>query len=410
MKTGNILLFILGILVLVTLAGCFPTGPQALPPSDLELLKADLEKIDAISSEAEVKQKVDDLELEEEKLNSKDPRKDHQRLLIAYYYERLGRYEKALDAYQQLMRSHYRTMAGFRIGEVSANAPEIFEADKRALKGYTGASGYYPVGKILVRYPALASQPLEQWRIEELRTAANRRADRYQSRATSYKAIDTLVGFLGRNRRYSYGLAILLIAAFVKVITTPLTNRQIKNMREMQALQPLISELQRKFKNDRDAMMRAQMKLFKEHKVNPMGGCLPILVQMPFLIWVYRAVWAYNWQFEGTSFLWILNLAKPDTPLLILYAVSLFFSQKLTTPPTADPQQQQMQRMMAYIFPIMFLFLFKFMPAAFILYWFAQNVFMTAHQYYKMRTPPAPAAAEAQQAEKAEKKKPGKKK
>jgi YidC/Oxa1 family membrane protein insertase len=196
---------------------------------------------------------------------------------------------------------------------------------------------------------------------------------------------------LGRNKHYSYGLAIILIAVLVKLITTPLTNRQFKSMREMQAVQPLLAELQKKHKGDKQKLMQEQMQIFKEHKINPMGGCLPMLVQMPFLIWVYRAVWAYNWQFEDTKFLWIGNLANGDQWLLILYAVSLYFSQKITTPPTADPQQQQMQKTMALLMPVMFLMMFRTMPAAFILYWFAQNVLMTTNQFFYLRRNPPPA-------------------
>ncbi|NIM06439.1 MAG: membrane protein insertase YidC [Armatimonadetes bacterium] len=408
--TSNILLLVFGIFILVTLSGCFQGGPPALSHSDLEVLKTELEKIDSISGDVDVKLEKERLDSEQQKLDKKNPQKALYLFLIAYCAEKLGNYEEAIPRYEAVGRSHYKSMAFFRIGEVASHVEGMWEADKRALKGYTGASGYAPQGNILVRYPALASEPLKEWKVEELRVAANSRADKYQRRATSYKAIDAIVTFLGKNPRFSYALAILLIALVVKVITTPLSNRQIKSMREMQAIQPLLTEIQRKHKGDREALMKAQMKLFKEHKINPMGGCLPLLVQMPFLIWVYRAVWAYNWQFEGKSFLWISNLAVHDYPLLILYAGSLYFSQKLTTPPTADPQQQQTQRMMAIIFPFMFLFLFKFMPAAFILYWFAQNVLMTGHQYYLLRKTPPSAVAPAGPPEKKATKKGGEKK
>jgi len=377
----------------MTLAGCFPGAGPMLSSQDLEALRGELEKVDRLSGDVNVKLEKERLESEQLKSPDKDPRKALNQFLVAYCAEKLGNYEEAVARYEALGRSPYKAVASFRIGEVASHARTIVEADKRALNGYTGASGYYPTGRILVRYPALASEPLQEWKIEELRVAANSRADVYQRHATSYKAIDALVTFLGKNKHFSYGLAILLIAIIVKGLTTPLTVRQFKSMREMQAVQPLLTELQRKHKGDREAVMRGQMKLFKEHKINPMGGCLPLLIQMPFLIWVYRAVWAYNWQFEGARFLWIPNLALPDIPLLLLYAVSLYFSQKLTTTPTADPQQQQMQRTMAIIFPIMFLYMFKLMPAAFILYWFAQNVLMTGHQYYIMSKHNPPAAA-----------------
>jgi len=392
MELEKIVLVAIASLGLAVVAGCFPGAP-ALSSGDLKKLKADLEKIDHLSGDIAVKLEKSELESAVQKAPN-GPGKARDLFLTAYCAERLGNYEEALTRYEAFGRSPYRSMAFFRMGEVAAHAPAVMEADKRALKGYSGAGGYYPTGEILVRYPPLASQPLREWKSEQLRIAANSRADRYHRNALSYKAIDALVSFTGRNRSFSYGFAIFLIAIIVKIVTTPLSNRQFKSLREMQALQPLLNELQRKHKGDREAMMREQMKLFREHKINPLGGCLPLLVQLPFLIWVYRAVWAYNWQFEEKQFLWIANLAGPDTPLLLLYAASLYFSQKLTITPTADPQQRQMQRMMAILFPIMFLMMFKLMPAAFILYWFAQNVLMTAHQYYAMKRNPQPALAE----------------
>jgi YidC/Oxa1 family membrane protein insertase len=407
MQLRRLLALLLGLSLLLLLAGCFPgAGASRLkyPP-----LETKIETIDRLPDIEAVKLHKQDLETAAEKAGKDDPHKAENMFLAAYCAERLENYEEAIAKYEAVPRisGDYKAIANFRVGEIAANArPKVTDADKRALKGYTNASGYYPTGTMLVREPALASQPLGKWRTEPLRIAANSRADKFQRHFFSYRAIDTLVALLGRNPHYSYGLAVILIAVLVRVVTTPLTNRQFKSMREMQAVQPLLTELQKKYKDNKQKLMQEQMQIFKEHKINPMGGCLPMLVQMPFLIWVYRAVWAYNWQFENTSFLWIGNLANSDQVLLVLYAVSLYFSQKITTPPTADPQQQQMQKTMALLMPIMFLFMFKSMPAAFILYWFAQNVLMTTNQFFYLRKNPSPAlqaSGEGKQKKKSEK-------
>ncbi len=137
------------------------------------------------------------------------------------------------------------------------------------------------------------------------------------------------------------------------------------------------------------------MDLFKEHKVNPAGSCLPMLIQFPILIWVYYAIRYFVFQFEGVHFLYVKSLADPDVvtvsgmpvpgPLLILYGISMYFSQKLLAQPTATPEQQQQQKMMAYMMPVLLLFVLKSLPAAFILYWLLQNMLMTGHQWLIMR-------------------------
>jgi len=137
------------------------------------------------------------------------------------------------------------------------------------------------------------------------------------------------------------------------------------------------------------------MELFKKHKVNPASSCLPMLIQFPILIWVYYAIRYYVFQFEGVHFLYITSLADPDVlsvsnvalpgPLLILYGISMYFSQKLLAQPTATPEQQQQQKMMSYMMPVLLLFVLKGLPAAFILYWLLQNILMTGHQWLIMR-------------------------
>jgi YidC/Oxa1 family membrane protein insertase len=420
----RLLALLLGLVLLGTLAGCGQIVP--LNRVNLEKLKQQLEEIDQLPTIEAVKLKKEAFDTAKSSQDKNDPSLSQKLFLSAYCAERLGSYEEAILTYSALGRSNFGTMANFRIGEIAANASSrVMEADKQARGGYTRAaygvqyeslrdllpaglkhlvqapahSQYaHPGGDILVRDPALASElPLKRWTLESLRIAANQRADKFQKESFSYQTIATLVRLTGNNPAYSCGLALIIIAVIVRVITAPLTRRQYKSMREMQALQPLLSELQKKHKDDKQKLMQEQMQLFKEHKINPMGGCLPMLVQLPFLYWVYGAVRAYSYPFEHSRFLWVSSLAMPDLALLLLYAVSLYFSQKITTPPTADPQQQQMQKMMALLMPVMLFMFLKNLPAAFVLYWFAQNVLMTVNQmlYLKKNPPPALQASAA---------------
>lgn len=222
-----------------------------------------------------------------------------------------------------------------------------------------------------------------------------------------YRIIDSLVNLTGKNPAYSYVLALLIITLAFKFITTPLSHAQFKQMREMQKIQPLVKELQTKYKDDQKALGEKTMALYKEHGVNPFGSCLPLLVQMPFLLLLYKMVRLYKVGFVHGSFLWIgsgathdlpafftvlgkkipliaANLALPDLPLLLIYVASMIISQKLTMVST-DPSQIEQQKMMAYMMPIMFGVMFMTFPSAFMLYWLFFNIISTVQQYFIMK-------------------------
>jgi len=206
---------------------------------------------------------------------------------------------------------------------------------------------------------------------------------------TYYRIIDVIVTSFRRissgNQSIAVVLMLFLLAVLVKVITMPLTTMAYRGMRDMQRIQPLLKEIQEKYKEDRAKLAEEQMKLMKEHKANPMSGCLPMLIQLPIFIAVYRAVTVYAFQFSNAGFLWIDNLARPDFILLILYAISMIVTQKLTATPAADPQQQVLQNQMTYMMPIFLVLVLRTMASAFLLYWFFLNVMSSAHQYYLLR-------------------------
>jgi len=234
------------------------------------------------------------------------------------------------------------------------------------------------------------------WRLVDLRHEGYMRLDVYRREKTLYRTFEFLVKLCGGpDKKYSYVLIIPLLALLAKLLTTPLSASQFRSMRAMQALQPELKKLQQKYKDDKAQMARAQMELFKTHKVSPASSCLPLLIQMPLLLGVYYGIRDFIFRFEGVPFLYIKSLADPDVipiggmlwpgPLLLLYGVSMYFSQKLISTPAATPEQQQQQKLMSYLFPFMFVILLKSLPAAFILYWFLQNILMTGHQYLLLR-------------------------
>jgi YidC/Oxa1 family membrane protein insertase len=240
-----------------------------------------------------------------------------------------------------------------------------------------------------------------------------KRIDQRNSSKFSYQLIDGLVAATGRVPGFSYWFALMVIALAVKFLTLPLMLRSYKSQREMQRLQPMLKELEEKYKG-KPELNEKKMQFFKEHNVNPAASCLPMLVQMPFMIWIYNTIRLYEFHFANGKFLWIgsalshryhdflaTDLAKFDFPLLILYIVSMYLTMKLT--PVSDPQQAQMQKQSSIMMTAMMFWMFtKYRwPGAFIFYWLILNIVSAWQQYtyiYKPRkaetvappTPPIP--------------------
>jgi YidC/Oxa1 family membrane protein insertase len=222
--------------------------------------------------------------------------------------------------------------------------------------------------------------------------------DKRNSHDLNYKVIDALVAATGRVPSFSYGFALVLLAVVVKVLLLPLTKKQYASMREMQRMQPLVKELQKHFKGTE--LQQKQMALYKEHNVSPFAGCLPSLLQLPFLFWIFAAIRQYEIAFGKGTFLWMgssladqypgyvaKNLAQPDVPLLTLYVITNYITMRMT--PAQDPQQQEQQRMMALITSGMFFYMFLSYKwsSAFVLYWFALNLLSIWQQYVYVYKP-----------------------
>lgn len=202
----------------------------------------------------------------------------------------------------------------------------------------------------------------------------------------------------------SYGIAIIVFGVLIKMVTLPLTIQQLKSSRAMQKIQPLMQKLQEKYKDDREKLAQEQMKLYREHGVNPLGGCLPLLIQLPILWGLYRAIFhlAETDPAFGRGFLWLDSLAEPEgVPYILigLMVISQFFYQRLMTPPTTDSQQQSMQQAMQFM-PIIFAFIFIRLPAGLVLYYLVFNVVsllqqLAINKWTDLRDEPAPATATA---------------
>ncbi len=209
----------------------------------------------------------------------------------------------------------------------------------------------------------------------------------------NYQLFDALVALLGRNPAYSYGLAVIFLAFLLRILLHPFNRKAMKSMWKMQALQPLLKDLQERYRDDPQKLNAEVWKLYREHGVNPLGGCLPMLLQLPVLFWVYYGVLHYRFQFAKASFLWIKNLAQPDYPLFALYLATFFVSTFFMSTPTQDPTQRQQQILMNVMFVVMFALFFHSFPAAFILYWLSFQVFYIGESllmkrvYYREKLP-----------------------
>jgi YidC/Oxa1 family membrane protein insertase len=177
----------------------------------------------------------------------------------------------------------------------------------------------------------------------------------------------------------NFGIDIIILSILIKIIFLPLTQISMKSMKEMQKVQPEMNRLKEAFKNDKARLQQEIMLLYKRRKINPMSGCLPMLIQIPVFIALYNALQNAIEMRHAPFFLWIQDLSAKD-PLYIspiVMGASMVLQQKMT-PSAADPTQAKMFLLM----PVMFTFLFLSFPSGLVLYWLVNNVLSIAHQYY----------------------------
>lgn len=194
----------------------------------------------------------------------------------------------------------------------------------------------------------------------------------------------------------NYGVAIILLTCGIKLLFVPLQYKSYKSMQGMQKIQPKIQAVQAKFKEDRERLNRELMKLYKEHKVNPVGGCLPMVLQMPVFISLFNILYMTVDLRRAPFALWITDLSIPDPFYVfpILMGASMVLQQKIM-PTTMDPTQAKMMMLL----PVFLTFLFLNFPAGLVIYWLTNNVLTIGQQVvtdrFFLKAPPAAQPAPA---------------
>ena len=194
----------------------------------------------------------------------------------------------------------------------------------------------------------------------------------------------------------NYGLDIILLTVVIKILFLPLTRKSFQTMRDMQKLQPQMAKLREQYKDDQETLNKEMMELYRRHKVNPFGGCVPMLLQFPVFIGLYQALMNAVELRHSPFFLWIDDLSAPDRlgsiqlpfveqpgiPVLTVFMGASMLAQQWMTPPAGDPAQQRVMMLM----PLLFTGVFVNFPSGLVLYWLVNNVLTIAQQYYINRS------------------------
>ena len=214
------------------------------------------------------------------------------------------------------------------------------------------------------------------------------------------KPLFLIVNYVNDTMVHNFGWAIVLVTVAINFVLFPLKLANMKSMRKMQALKPQIDAINARFKNVgiRDPKKGEQneqvMALYKKHGVNPMGGCLPMLLQMPFFFAFYK-VFTVSVEMRGAPWLWVTDLSQPEhweikiLPLVMI--ASQFIMQKMTPQPAGDPSQQKMMMLM----PLVFGFMFYHFPSGLVLYYLTSNLVSMGQQWFFNKTSMAAVAAES---------------
>ena len=191
-------------------------------------------------------------------------------------------------------------------------------------------------------------------------------------------AITSAAGFA------SYGWAIILLTIIVKMALYPLTVKQVKSMKAMQELSPKMKKIQEKYKDNPQMMQQKIGALYKDAGVDPLAGCLPLLIQMPILMGMYYSLYNFSYPTpESAYFLWMTSMSDPD-PLYILpvlSALTTFLQQKMTTTDSNNPQM----KMMMFIMPLFIGWISINFPSGLVLYWVTMNVVQIVQQWWMYR-------------------------
>lgn len=206
---------------------------------------------------------------------------------------------------------------------------------------------------------------------------------------------------LSHTLTHNYGLDIILLTVVIKILFLPLTQKSFQTMKAMQKLQPQMAKLREQYKDEQETLNKEMIELYRRHKVNPFGGCVPMLLQFPVFIGLYQALMNAVELRHSPFFLWIDDLSAPDRlgslqlpfvdqagiPILTVLMGASMLAQQWMSPAVGDPAQQRIMMLM----PLLFTFVFVNFPSGLVLYWLVNNVLTIAQQYYINR--PTTAAA-----------------
>ncbi len=198
----------------------------------------------------------------------------------------------------------------------------------------------------------------------------------------------------------SYGIDIIILTVLIKILMAPLTHKSYVSMKQMQKLQPQMERLKERFSEDKEKLNKEIMELYKRNGVNPLGGCLPMVLQLPVFYGLYNCL-GTPIELRHAPFLWIKDLSRPDwqsltfsvpswwpaalpagVPVLTILMGASMFLQQWMTPTAGDPNQKKMMMLM----PLIFTFMFVSFPAGLTVYWLVNNLLTIVQQYWINRT------------------------
>jgi len=195
------------------------------------------------------------------------------------------------------------------------------------------------------------------------------------------KVLAFFYGLTGMVGMANYGLAIIVMTIIVKLILWPLTQKQIQSMKDMMKIQPKMDEIRARYKDDKERMNLELANLYKENKINPLSGCLPLLLQFPIMIGIFYGI--RDFQYVGpANFLWMESISNPDPwyILPVLSAVTTFITSKQTMPAQGEGKSPLNSKMMTYFMPLFIGYISISFPAGLVLYWVVMNLMQIAQQ------------------------------
>jgi len=267
--------------------------------------------------------------------------------------------------------AHFSLQDENRVTTVLAGASDVIEPGKRQQYTYSVYFGPKTMGAL----KAVG---------HELERSINFGWFDVMAKPTLY-LLNFLHGYVG-----NYGLAIILVTVLIKLLFWPVSQKGMKSMKTMQKLQPKMAKLREKYKDDKQMQQQEMIKLYQTYKVNPVGGCLPMVIQIPVFFALYKVLLQTIELRHAPFFLWITDLAAPDRlsigfdlpflggiPVLTLLMGATMFLQQKMTPATGDPTQQKVMMFM----PLIFTFMFLNFASGLVLYWFVNNLLSIGQQY-----------------------------